>query len=54
MARQHINRCIMIASDKTPTRKKQKRTIAQILREAYARHCPDRATRSALRQLLKR
>jgi len=54
MPRYPIDRCAMIASVKTPAQKKRKRTIAQILREAYARHCNDRATRNALRRMLKR
>ncbi|XHR30334.1 MAG: hypothetical protein ACFUZC_07190 [Chthoniobacteraceae bacterium] len=37
----------MIATEK---RKNRKRTVAQILREAYVRHCRDRATVQALRQ----
>ena len=53
MARQLINRCIMISSDKAPSQKKRKQTIAQILREAYTRHCSDKATRVMLRRLLK-
>lgn len=36
----------MIATEKPKSRK---RTISQILRAAYARHCRDRATRRALR-----
>jgi len=43
----------MLTLAKTAAGKKRKRTIAQILREAYVRHCRDRATRSALRQVLK-
>jgi hypothetical protein len=41
----------MIATEKRKTRK---RTVAQILREAYARHCRDRATMAALRQHSRR
>ena len=44
----------MLTDGKPTAGKKRKLTIAQILREAYARHCHDQATRSALRQLLKR
>ena len=39
---------------KLPTaRKSPKRTLSQILRTAYRRHCRDRITLSAVRQLLK-
>jgi hypothetical protein len=44
----------MLSSDKAPAPKKRKRTVTQILREAYACHCRDRATRDALRRMLKR
>jgi len=54
MARQQSNRRFMLTSVKPAAGKKRKRTISQILREAYARHCRDRATRSVLRQMLKR
>ena len=54
MARQQINRHFMLTSVKPAAGKKQKRTISQILIEAYARHCHDRATRSVLRHVLKR
>ena len=39
---------------KLPAQKIRKRTLAQILRTAYRRHCRDRVTLTALRQLLKR
>ena len=52
-ARQQVERRVMLTSAKTAAGKKRKQTITQILREAYARHCHDRATLSALRQLLK-
>lgn len=39
---------------KSPTaHKAPKRTLAQILRSAYRRHCRDRITLTAVRQLLK-
>jgi len=44
----------MFTEAKVSAGKKRKRTIAQILRDAYARHCHDRATRDALKHLLKR
>ena len=44
----------MITSDKAPSEKSRKLTISQILREAYVRYCRDRATRNALRYVLKR
>ena len=53
MARYLLDRKQMLTSDKTSKVKKRKRTISQILREAYARHCRDRITRHALRHLLK-
>lgn len=54
MARQLLNLSLMMTSEKTPSGKGRKRTIAQILRAAYSRHCRDRATRNALRLHLKR
>jgi len=36
-----------------PAKKNRKRTVAQILREAYGLHCRDSATRRALRIHLK-
>lgn len=39
----------MIVKEKQP--KPRKRTIAQILRKAYIRHCHDRATLGALRNV---
>lgn len=44
----------MISSDKSSSSKKRKRTVAQILKDAYGRHCRDRDTRDALRQQLKK
>lgn len=40
--------------EKTVRGKSRKRTVAQILREAYSRHSRDRATRDALRLHLKK
>ncbi|MEI8233602.1 MAG: hypothetical protein WCH57_02825 [Verrucomicrobiota bacterium] len=39
---------------KSPAPKSRKRTLSQILRTAYRRHCRDRVTLTALRQFLKR
>jgi len=36
-----------------PAKKSRKRSVSQILREAYALHCRDSATRHALRIHLK-
>jgi len=54
MAPHLLNFTRTMNSDKTPADKTRKRTVSEILREAYERHCHDRVTRSALRQYLKR
>ncbi|MDD5351259.1 MAG: hypothetical protein PHQ12_13700, partial [Chthoniobacteraceae bacterium] len=45
---------VPIARMKSHTQKARKRTLSQILRTAYRRHCRDRITLTAVRQLLKR
>lgn len=52
MARQ-LQIPMLAAVSKAPANKGRKRTVTQILREAYALHCRDSATRHALRIHLK-
>ncbi|HWL54002.1 MAG TPA: hypothetical protein VNQ90_16290 [Chthoniobacteraceae bacterium] len=46
------NRHLQLPKPSIP--KHREETIAQILREAYRRHCGDRETHHALRQCLRR
>ena len=52
MARQALKPEAMIPTPKPPRGKTGKRTVSQILREAYALHCRDRDTRHAVREQL--
>lgn len=52
MARQ-LETPMLGVAPKAPNHKHRKRTVTQILREAYTLHCRDSATRRALRIHLK-
>lgn len=53
MERQLLITDSVLRSNKNAAAKRRKQTVSQILREAYQSYCRDRATRAALKQVLK-
>ncbi|MEI6351969.1 MAG: hypothetical protein WCP06_12790 [Verrucomicrobiota bacterium] len=48
-----LKKSAVLTEPKTAVSKRRKPTVVQILKDAYRIYCRDRATRSALRQVLR-